>query len=106
MMNKWYILFFVTSAVWGSSIDGIRLPVVGSLFPLRIAILIFGVILWYKTYVSSEHLTIIQTSVFSTKRLRNNTAFTFVAMIFFGLLTMYWAYNKMLVIVDIYMHGY
>lgn len=101
MWDKWFILFFISSAVWGNAVDGIRLPFIGSLFPLRIAILLFVILVWYKTYIIGEPITVLQNSPFRGPRLRNLTLYTFLVMMVTGLLTMYWAYNQMAVIVDL-----
>ena len=101
MLKKLFIIFFVSSAVWGNAAGGIKLPVLGSLFPLRIAVLMFAGILLYKTYAARENIIILQNSTLSTKQLRNVTAFTFVGMMLAGFVTLYWAYNTSKAIVGL-----
>ena len=101
MTDKLFILFFMTSAVWGSSIDGIRLPVIGSLFPLRIAVLLFAVIVLFKTYIEKQKIMIIQTSGNRMSRFKNTTLYCGAAMMITGLITIYWAYDTGVVFVDL-----
>jgi len=101
MLSKFFIVFFMTSAIWGNSIDGIALPVVGSLFPLRIAILVYGVVIWYKTYVLSEYMEILPDSPLISKKLHKTSVVALGAMMLAGFITMYWAYNKIYVIIDL-----
>jgi len=100
MLNKLFIIFFITSAVWGTAIDGIPIPMLGTLFPLRIAVLLFGVILLFRTYVLKEDIVLYHGSPRPTKILRNVTSATLIIMMICALMTLYWAYSSKRVIVD------
>ena len=101
MLDKLFILFFVSSAVWGNAVDGIRLPVVGSLFPLRIAVLLFAVIILFKTYIEREKIMILRSQNLRAYKFRNITLYCAAVMMVTGLITVYWAHDKTAVFVDL-----
>lgn len=101
MLTKSFILFFISSAVWGNSVDGIALPVVGTLFPLRIAVVVYAIIIWYKTFVLGEFIEVLPDSSRVYKKLHRTSVIAFTAMTIAGFVTLYWAYNKVFVIIDI-----
>lgn len=101
MLTKSFILFFISSAVWGNAVDGIALPVVGTLFPLRIAVIVYAIIIWYKTFVLGEYIEVLPESSRIHKKLHKTSIVAFTAMMIAGFVTMYWAYNKIFVVIDI-----
>ena len=101
MLTKSFILFFISSAVWGNAVDGIALPVLGTLFPLRIAVIVYAIIIWYKTFVLGEYIEILPDSSRIHKKLYKTSIIAFTAMMVAGFVTLYWAYDKTSVIIDI-----
>ena len=101
MLDKILILFFITSAVWGNAIDGISLPAIGSLFPLRIAVIVYAVFVWYTSFVLKRPVTVIHSGFSKAVGMRNTTLYTFVAMMITGFITIYWAHSTSAVIVHL-----
>lgn len=101
MLDKILILFFITSAVWGNALDGISLPAIGSLFPLRIAVIVFAAFIWFKGIILKENVPILYAGDNKAQRLRNTTVYAFIALMITGLITMYWAKEPTTVIVHL-----
>lgn len=96
MLEKTFILLFVTAAVWGSSIPGISV-----FFPLRSLTLVFLVLMLYKALFLKKNPAIFSHSPDKNAGLRNTTVITFVIMLAVGFITLYWAYSKTAVIIDL-----
>ncbi|WP_240377982.1 O-antigen ligase family protein [Bacillus piscicola] len=82
MTRKIFWFIFITSVVWGNSLPGIAIPHAGTLFPLRLILI----------------LIIIGSFILRKKLLKNtfiakHTYFLWGSMIFYGLVTLFWAQN-------------
>ncbi len=102
MLDRVLILFFITSAVWGNAIDGINLPAIGSLFPLRAFVFLFAVFIWYKAFILRENVVLIYSDGTKASGMRNTTLYTFVAMMIFGMVTIYWAHSFSAVLIHLF----
>jgi teichuronic acid biosynthesis protein TuaE len=82
-MKKLFWFLFITSAIWGAALPGITIPLVGTMYPLRI-ILILVVL-----------LTILQKKrLFQNHLLARRTYHYFGIMLLYGALAILWASNK------------
>lgn len=82
-MKKIFWFLFVTSIIWGSSLPGIPFPMIGTLYPLRIILVIsiLGLIFQRKGILQKDKIAI-------------NTYVFWGLMLMYGFLTITWAMDK------------
>lgn len=83
-MKRIFWICFVTCSIWGSRLPGITIPFIGTLYPLRIFILLspFFILLNYYHKWASCYI-----------KIKKNTYYFFGVILLYGILTLFWTIN-------------
>jgi len=86
-VQKLFWLLFVTSVIWGTSLPGIQIPILGTFYPLRIMLLLIfvGAFLFRKRLISNT---------VPAKR----TYILWLIILFYGFLTVFWSIDQFVAI--------